>query len=189
MEKNTDYLKNAAGHFRTITRHKLTVMDLCFKVGMIRQGLLHDLSKYSPAEFLTGVRYYRGDRSPNAVEKAEKGYSAAWLHHKGRNRHHFEYWLDLEYNGDGVRGARMPLEYVLEMVCDRIAACKIYQGDAYTDHSPWEYYKGRTRATDTALHPDTKALLEEILMLLDQKGEKKALAYMRWLLKNPGRRY
>ena len=85
---------NAIGHFRTITRHKLTVMDLCFKVGLIRQGLLHDLSKYSPEEFLSGVRYYQGTRSPNAAEKEIVGYSAAWLHHKGRNKHHFEYWMD-----------------------------------------------------------------------------------------------
>lgn len=44
------YAKNAIQHFCTITKHKLTVMDLCFKVGLIRQGLAHDLSKYSPTD-------------------------------------------------------------------------------------------------------------------------------------------
>ena len=121
------WLQNAAGHFRTITRHKLTVMDLCFKVGLVREGLLHDLSTYTPAEFLPGVRYYQGTRSPNAAEKDEKGYSTAWLHHKGRNRHHYEYWLDIYMNhpGSAVTGGKMPLRCVLEMACDRIAACKI----------------------------------------------------------------
>ena len=76
-------------HFLTITQHKLLVMQNCFRVGLFKQGLLHDLSKYSPAEFLTGVHYYQGDRSPNAAEREEKGYSSAWLHHKGRNKHHF----------------------------------------------------------------------------------------------------
>ena len=81
-------LANAYHHFITITTHKLTVMDLCFRIGLIRQGILHDLSKYSPEEFATGIRYYQGVRSPNAAEKREKGYSGAWLHHKGRNKQH-----------------------------------------------------------------------------------------------------
>ena len=60
-------LANAYHHFITITTHKLTVMDLCFRIGLIRQGILHDLSKYSPEEFATGIRYYQGIRSPNAA--------------------------------------------------------------------------------------------------------------------------
>ena len=60
-------------HFKTITHHKLLVMQGCFKVGLIKQGLLHDLSKYAPAEFLTGIRYYQGTRSPNAAEREIKG--------------------------------------------------------------------------------------------------------------------
>ena len=82
-------------HFKTITKHKLLVMDGCFQVGLYRQGLTHDLSKYSPTEFWVGARYYQGDKSPNAAERAEKGYSEAWMHHKGRNRHHYEYWTDM----------------------------------------------------------------------------------------------
>ena len=82
-------------HFCTITKHKFLVMGGCFRVGLIRQGLTHDLSKYSPTEFLTGMRYYQGTRSPNAAEREDKGYSDAWMHHKGRNRHHYEYWTDM----------------------------------------------------------------------------------------------
>ena len=89
-----NYIYNAYHHFLTITKHKCEVMKNCFAVGLYRQGLLHDLSKYSWEEFATGVKYYQGNRSPNAAEKEEKGYSAAWLHHKGRNKHHFEYWID-----------------------------------------------------------------------------------------------
>ena len=81
-------------HFKTITRHKLLVMHYCFRAGMYKQGLLHDLSKYAPVEFLVGCKYYQGDRSPNNAEREDTGISKSWLHHKGRNKHHFEYWVD-----------------------------------------------------------------------------------------------
>ena len=81
-------------HLKTITRHKLLVMHYCFRIGLYKQGLLHDLSKYSPVEFLVGCKYYQGDRSPNNAEREETGLSLSWLHHKGRNRHHYEYWID-----------------------------------------------------------------------------------------------
>ena len=77
-------------HFRTITRHRHKVIANCFRAGIGWQGLFHDLSKYSPTEFWPGARYYQGTRSPNEIEREKYGYSPAWLHHKGRNRHHFE---------------------------------------------------------------------------------------------------
>ena len=58
------------------------------------RGLLHDLSKYSPAEFIPSAKNFVGTRSPNEIEREKQGFSYAWMHHKGRNRHHFEYWTD-----------------------------------------------------------------------------------------------
>ena len=58
-------------HFKTITRHKLLVMKYCFRIGLYKQGLLHDLSKYSPTEFLVGCKYYQGTRSPNNAERED----------------------------------------------------------------------------------------------------------------------
>ena len=179
-------LANAYHHFITITTHKLTVMDLCLRIGLIRQGILHDLSKYSPEEFATGIRYYQGVRSPNAAEKREKGYSGAWLHHKGRNKHHYEYWIDVDPEQDYTfQGVKMPLNYVLEMVCDRIAASKVYNGEGYTDATPWEYYQARAEAP--RIHPETRALLEKLLQMLKDEGEFRTLGYMRWLMKHPDR--
>ncbi|MCD7883777.1 MAG: DUF5662 family protein [Lachnospiraceae bacterium] len=87
--------EKAKGHLRTITEHKFLVMQGCFRIGLYWQGLTHDLSKYMPSELLEGFRYYEdGKSSPNNAERIDKGYSEAWMHHKGRNRHHFEYWLD-----------------------------------------------------------------------------------------------
>ncbi|MCI8454907.1 MAG: catalase [Lachnospiraceae bacterium] len=186
-EKKSNFRHNnwnkAWGHFQTITRHKILVMKGCFRVGLYKQGLLHDLSKYSPEEFKTGMQYYQGSRSPNAAEKEIKGYSAAWLHHKGRNKHHFEYWIDVSGPDEGWKlvGVRMPVQYLAEMVMDRIAASKIYQGKAYTDASPYIYF---CRNKDNlVMHPETKAMLDRILRMLRDKGERHTFAYVRHLLK------
>ncbi len=170
-------------HFITITHHKVVVMKGCFRVGLYKQGLLHDLSKYTWEEFRTGVEYYQGTRSPNAAEKEEKGYSSAWLHHKGRNKHHFEYWTDVSTKEENWKmvGVKMPLNYLVEMVMDRIAASKIYQGKNYTDASPHMYF---TRSKEhIIMHPETKEMLNKILTMLKEKGEKKTFAYIRELLK------
>ena len=121
----------AFAHFCTITKHKKLVLKECFRVGLYKQGLLHDMSKYSWTEFRVGCRYYQGTRSPNNAEREEKGYSSAWLHHKGRNKHHYEYWIDYSLEGPNLlAGMKMPVRYVVEMFLDRIAASKVYLGDA-----------------------------------------------------------
>ena len=135
-------LINIWNHFKTITKHRMLVCRHCFQIGLYRQGLTHDLSKYSPEEFFTGVRYYQGTRSPNAAEREDLGYSKAWLHHKGRNKHHYEYWIDISVRKEeGLVGNKMPLRYVAEMICDRIAACEVYKGKAYTSAAPLEIYE------------------------------------------------
>ena len=167
-------------HFKTITHHKILVAKGCFKVGLYKQGLLHDMSKYSPTEFWVGAKYYQGTRSPNNAEREDIGYSSAWLHHKGRNKHHLEYWIDYSTNKSGLGGMKMPLRYVCEMVCDRIAASRIYLGDRYTDASPWEYYD-RSKG-HYMLHPETRALLEKLLKMVRDLGQERTFAYMKFLL-------
>lgn len=169
----------ALNHFNTITRHKILVMKECFRVGLYKQGLLHDLSKYSPSEFLVGAKYFQGDRSPNNAEREEKGYSEAWMHHKGRNKHHYEYWIDYssKSNPGGMVPAPMPKKYIVEMFMDRIAACKIYEGDKYSVQSPLNYYqKGNTYRF---LHPYTRKMLEKLLVMLSIEGEDKTFYYIR----------
>lgn len=154
-------------HLSTVIRHRRAVRKLCFKCGLIRQGLTHDLSKFSRAEFWAGVKYFQGYRSPQAEERERLGYSAAWLHHKGRNKHHFEYWTD--FSDDRKILVEMPAKYFAEMVCDRVAASKIYLKEKYTDASPLEYYLNRTDGK--SMHPDTAQRLEYFLTLLKEKGE------------------
>lgn len=167
----------AWNHFKTINRHKWLVMKACFKLGLYKQGLLHDLSKYSPVEFMVGARYYQGTRSPNNAEREDKGYTTAWLHHKGRNKHHLEYWLDYDLENGGITGMKMPVKYVVEMFCDRISASKNYNRDSYTEQMPLEYYnKGKSKYL---LHPETAKLLEEMLTLLANKGEEETFKYIK----------
>lgn len=170
-------MNKAWGHFKTITRHRHLVMKHCFQVGLYGRGLLHDLSKYSPTEFRVGAKYYTGTRSPNALERDELGYSQAWMHHKGRNKHHFEYWTDLDKETLVYTAVPMPTKYLVEMVMDRIAACKVYKGKEYTVSSPIEYLE---KAKDSQLlHPDTRQKLEYLLTMLRDRGEKDTFHFIR----------
>ena len=173
-------LHNFNGHLHTVNAHRRLVRKYCFKLGIYRQGLMHDLSKYSPSEFIPGVKYYQdGHRSPNNVQREDEGVSKAWLHHKGRNKHHFEYWID--YDVDGSRtvlaGMKMPVKYVAEMFCDRIAASRIYNKEKYKDSDPLDYYiKGLGHYI---MHPETDALLHKLLQMLADKGEEYTFEYIK----------
>ena len=147
----------------TVGKHRALVRKHCFKLGLYWQGLTHDLSKYSPTEFWTGVKYYQGDKSPNFIErKANNGYSYAWLHHKGRNKHHLEYWIDYDLSdGATMMGLEMPPRYLAEMFCDRVAASKTYRGSAYI------------------IHPKILSELEKIMTILKDDGEEAAFNYIR----------
>ena len=174
-------------HFRTITEHRNMVMRYCFKVGLYRQGLLHDLSKYGPTEFWRGAKFYQGDRSPNDEERRQTGITLAWIHHKGRNKHHLEYWTDYRLQPDGsvrYEGCPMPIRYIAESFCDRIAASRIYLKDKYTDDAPYQYF---TRSKKRVLmHADSMRELERMLEVLKDEGEEAALAYVRKRIKQGG---
>lgn len=169
------YMSKLWGHFKTITTHKIAVTKLCFKCGLYKQGILHDVSKYSWIEFCAGVTYYQGNRSPIDKEKEVLGYSLGWLHHKGRNKHHWEYWLDNAYNG--VKPIKMPVNYVVEMYCDRTAASRIYMKEKYTDASAYEYFMNGY--AHVIMHPDTKALIESILLYQKMHGTPETITYIR----------
>lgn len=169
-------------HFATITKLRHKVIAHCAKAGILWQGLRHDLSKYSLREFVPGARYYTGTRSPNVGERLDKGYSEAWLHHKGRNRHHFEYWTDYNPKTRLIEPVKMPLKYVAEMFCDRVAASKIYRGDEYRDTDPLAYFMNSKGIR--VIHGETSDFLEMLLRMLAEKGEEETFAFLRTYLKN-----
>ena len=164
-------------HFCTINRHRFLVMKGCFRVGLYWRGLTHDLSKYSPTEFWVGAKYYQGNRSPNAAEREEHGSSLAWMHHKGRNRHHYEYWTDLVPSHRQYESMPMPRVYLVESVMDRRAACMTYQGKAYTDASAKIYFQKSTERE--LMHPQTRREMDFLLDMLAEKGEKETFYYLK----------
>ena len=168
---------NFWGHLKTVAKHRRLVMQGCFRIGLIAQGLTHDLSKFSPTEFWTCVRYYQGNRSPNVKEREVRGYSLAWMHHKGRNKHHFEYWTDIRPGSKTYAPIPMPNRYLAEMVMDRIAACKTYQGRDYTDASPLQYFEKARESS--AIHPQTRRKLQFLLGMLARQGEQQTFQFIR----------
>ena len=162
-------------HLKTITKHKIEVAKVCFKFGLYWQGLVHDLSKYSIAEFAPSAKYFNGKRSPIDMEKAATGYSNAWLHHKSHNKHHQWYWMDWD-DKQRPTPCKIPIKYVYEMIADWIGAGKVYgknAGKEWDQSQPYEYYKHHNRqsASDFPIwHPHTKAIIDIILVDLAEFG-------------------
>lgn len=165
------FIKKFFGHLNTINIHRLNVFKLCLKAGIPIRGILHDISKYSPIEFFEGVKYWDGGKhSPTENVKKDKGYSKAWLHHRGRNKHHFEYWVDLV---NPEKSAIIPYKYLVEMICDQIAAGKTYHPESWNDSNPLNYLKSRK---DTKyINPKIYAVLEEFFELMAKEGLEKSL--------------
>lgn len=130
-------IKNLVLHFNLVNRHRFKVFKLCCKAGIPFRGLMHDLSKYSPTEFFESAKYYNGKNSPIHNCKKDIGYSNAWLHHKGRNKHHQEYWYDYAAPD---KNPIIPYKYTVEMICDNLAAGMTYQGKNWTKEHQLEYY-------------------------------------------------
>jgi hypothetical protein len=146
-------------HLRTITLHKWYVGVECFKRGLYWQGIIHDLSKYSWAEFGASAKYFQGVSTPIGEEKRQNGYSKAWLHHKGHNPHHWEYWIDW-VEGETLL-CPIPEKYITEMACDMIGASKAYMGSKHTPDSPLKYFQ-LNQAT-MLMRIDDKSKLHELL--------------------------
>lgn len=109
---------------KRILTHKYYVAKYCFQIGLYWQGITHDLSKFSFIEFSRAIKYWDDKMSSLANECRILGYSQTFLHHRGRNPHHYEYWIHSLDNG-GIP-AKMPKKYVLELICDYLAAAKTY---------------------------------------------------------------
>ena len=168
-------------HFITVSKHRHEVFKQCWACGIGWRGLVHDLSKYGFTEFVPSAKYFQGDRSPIAAEKEAIGYSKAWLHHKGHNKHHWEYWTDFAEDGTIIAN-KMPVKYVIEMVCDWIGAGKVYSNKKWTQAEPLNYYmkvrKGRH------FHTDTEILIMVMLGIINDKGLDAFHKYARQMLKS-----
>lgn len=163
-------VKNIFKHSALVARHKYWVFKLSLRLGIPFRGLIHDLSKYSITEFAESIKYYTGKKSPISLAKEENGYSKAWLHHKGRNKHHIEYWLDL--TSKDVAPV-IPYKYVAEMVCDKLAASIVYNGKNWTNSSEFEYWE--KEKTKTIINPKNERFFTEVFKQVKENGIEKTI--------------
>lgn len=168
-------------HFKTVSKHKYEVFKQCWACGIGWQGLIHDMSKFGIIEFASSARYFQGNWSPIEAEKEAIGYSKAWLHHKGHNKHHWEYWTDFADNGTIIAN-KIPTKYVIEMVCDWVGAGKVYSKEKWTTDSPLNYYikvrPGRY------FHPDTEVFIMIMLNTIKNGGLEAFHKYAKHMLKD-----
>lgn len=146
-------LKNTFLHLGKILTHKYWVAHYCFRCGLYWQGITHDLSKFSPVEFWESVKYYQGNSSPINACKADKGYSLAWQHHKGRNPHHYEHWTD-NYDS-GTTCIPMPKKYAVEMLCDYLGAARAYLGKKFTFEGEMKWWNNKWMFGGIKMHAST----------------------------------
>ena len=165
-------IRLAAGHLKTVLTHKYWVFRYAFTAGIPVRGLLHDLSKFSPAEWGESIRYYTGKRSPIRDARAENGYSLTWIHHRGRNRHHFEYWLDNRADG-GLTVVPMPFFCALELICDRLGAGRAYRKKNFTlEEQVFRFHQDIE--SSPLVHPQTKRFVGSVFIALNEAPDKQA---------------
>ena len=167
-------IKNIWLHLRKIQTHRKWVRHYCFSMGLYKQGLLHDLSKYSPTEFWESVKYYQGTSSPIDASKAENGYSMAWFHHRGRNYHHYEMWQD-DFDHGG-KPLLMPYKYFAEMICDYLAAGRAYMGKKFSFVAENEWWK-KKRAKGLAMPENQMKMIDFIFNQLAEREERDGMTW------------
>ena len=155
-------------HIYLVSKHRWIVFKLAVKAGIPWRGFLHDLSKFSPTEFVESVKYYNGKRSPLHVARETNGYSRAWLHHKGRNKHHFEYWVDISKTEQ--IGVFLPYKYMVEAICDKLSAGMVYTGKSWTKEEPFEYWTKIEKNAPVAKHPGTVEFVDTVLKKISDEG-------------------
>ena len=76
----------------------------------------HDASKILIDEYgAYDIYFYGGNRSYQVVQD----FNYAWLHHIHHSPHHWQYWiLHNDEPGEGIIVLDMPINYIIEMICD-----------------------------------------------------------------------
>ena len=170
--------RNIFGHLKTILIHKYWVFIYACKLGIVWRGLTHDLSKFSPVEFWESCKYYTGYGSPINQCKKIRGFSYAWQHHKGRNPHHFEYWIDSD--GSPID---MPKKYKLELLADYLAAGKTYMKDNFSYENELKWFLNKMVTENPNIHPNTSDFILKSLAILCDGVKNDNLKYSYKLIK------
>lgn len=155
---------------KRIVIHKFWVAYYCFQLGLYWQGITYDLSKFSLTEIKGALKYWNDFKSSLAYEKELNGYSETFLHHRGHNPHHYEYWIHSLDEG-GV-AAEMPRKYALELICDYLAACRTYRGNPKEEYKWWEEHSPKMK-----IHRRTKQYLNRIFLNFSHNSLKQAVKF------------
>ena len=144
------YVKNVV----YILQHKWYVLIECWKEGLYWQGIVHDLSKLSPAEFSAYAWNFFADATERAEakERIQKAFLYAWLHHQHRNKHHWNYWVVNQQKKEAVP---MPEKYLREMICDWRAMARKF-GDSEREFFLAHHHK-------MMLHPESSERIHRLL--------------------------
>ncbi|MBR3209269.1 MAG: catalase [Bacilli bacterium] len=167
------YLKKVVKHFHLVNKHRFYVFKFCLKAGIPFRGLVHDLSKYSYDEFWISAANFDGLRSPVTISQKRDGYSTVWLHHKGRNKHHFDYWEDCD--GENRVGVFVPYKYIVESICDKLSAGMVYKGKKWSQHDPLDYWNKIDRNNIIVKHPGSVEFVDIVLKKIYDDGVDAAL--------------
>lgn len=167
-------MKSHLKYLRYILRHKYFVFIECCKLGIPWQGMIHDLSKFSPAEWTAYVHKFFGGPWPKALEihgdrrnsiswfqeNVDSAFDRAWQHHQDHNPHHWEHWSitgGVIVDGNSIHeGIQIPHNYILEMFADWTAMSKA-KGEP--NCRKW-YQQNRS---SIVLHPASRQTLETMI--------------------------
>ena len=172
-------IRNFFGHLLTVLRHKYYVFIYGRKLGIPLRVLFHDMSKFAPVEFFESVKYYQGGKSsPINAAKADKGYSMAWQHHKGRNPHHYEHWTD-RYD-DGTVAIKMPFKCVVEMIADYLGAAHAYHGKNFTLMMEYDWWLDKIKS-NPKIHVETRNFVTAVLCTFATKNKVERITNLKHL--------
>lgn len=168
--KNMKYVK----YLKYVLRHKWYVMIECFRFGLIWRGIMHDMSKLRPSEFIPYANFFYGNGNDIRSRRDKSGYykptdtgdkefDFAWLFHQKRNSHHWQWWV-LPEDGGGLKVLEMSDVAILEMVCDWLGAGKAQgkfspKNDKFKETRAW-YSVNKEKMQ---LHPKTRRIVEYII--------------------------
>jgi len=160
-------------YLKYVVRHKWYVMIECFKRGLIWRGLVHDISKLFPSEFIPYANFFYGsaiEKGRNSTgyykptETGDEEFDFAWLLHQKRNKHHWQWWVLPEDEG-GIKVIEMEPKYRTEMLCDWIGAGKA-QGHFSPKKDPLRETKHWWKENNhkMQLHKGTRSYFELLLV-------------------------
>lgn len=121
----------------------------------------HDQSKYDHEEYEAYDAYFYGDLKD---EEGLKNFRYAWLHHIHNNPHHWQYWVLINDDpNEGEIAMDMPLNYIIEMICDWWAFSWA-KGNLYEIFAWYDQHKAYMKLSE-----NTRKTVEDILNQIHAK--------------------